>query len=55
MGGLQEAAAQHFDELLTSGKAETENVSKMSANSTKYAGEYPKSSIGADGFEPSTT
>ncbi len=32
MGGLQEAAAQHFDELLTSRKAETENVSKMLAN-----------------------
>lgn len=38
MGGLQEAAAQHFDELLTSGKAETENVSKMLANTARDAG-----------------
>jgi integrase len=38
MGGLQEAAAQHFDKLLTSGKAETENVSKMLANTPKDAG-----------------
>jgi len=38
MGGLQEAAAQHFDELLTSGKAETENVSKMLANTPEDAG-----------------
>jgi integrase len=37
MGGLQEAAAQHFDELLTLGKAETENVSKMLANTARDA------------------
>jgi integrase len=38
MGGLQEAAAQHFDELLTSKKAETENVSKMLANTPDDVG-----------------
>jgi hypothetical protein len=38
MGGLQEAAAQRFDDFLTSGKAETENVSKMLANTPKDAG-----------------
>ncbi len=38
VGGLQEAAAQHFDELLSSEKAGTENVSKMLANPTEDAG-----------------
>ena len=44
MGALQEATAQHFDELLTPGKAETENVSKR-----------PRNRVGVRGFEPPTT
>ncbi len=42
MEELQESAAQHFDELLTSGKAETENVSEMLTNTAKDAGKYQK-------------
>jgi hypothetical protein len=39
IGGLQEAAAQRFDDLLTATSAE--NVAKMSPNSTEDAGKYP--------------
>jgi len=39
IGGLQEAAAQRFDDLLAA--RGVENVSKMSANPTEDAGKYP--------------
>jgi len=53
IGGLQEAAAQRFDDLLAA--RGVENVGKMSANPTENAGKYPHSSLGAAGFEPATT
>ena len=53
IGGLQEAAAQRFDDLLAA--RGVDNVGKMSANNTKDTGRIPQSSIGAGGFEPPTT
>nr|MQY56296.1 tyrosine-type recombinase/integrase [Dehalococcoidia bacterium] len=46
--GIQEAAAQRFDDFLTPGAVETENVSKMLAKDSELA-------IGVRGFEPPTT
>jgi hypothetical protein len=42
--GLQEAAAQRFDDFLSPRTVETENVSKR-----------PRNRVGARGFEPPTT
>jgi len=52
---LQEAAAQRFDDFLSARAAESTDVGKMLANPTKGAAKYPESSLGVDGFEPSTT
>ena len=46
--GLQEAAAQRFDDFLSPRAVETENVSKMLANQFE-------TDIGVAGFEPATT
>jgi len=46
--GLQEAAAQRFDDFLTPGLVEAENVSKMLAKDVE-------TDVGAAGFEPATT
>ncbi len=53
MSGLQEAAAQRFDDLLAA--RDVDNVGKMSAKTTKDAGKYPQSGLGVVGFEPTTT
>ena len=53
IGGLQEVAAQRFDDLLAATSAE--NVGKMSADATNNAGKHPQSSLGVGGFEPPTT
>ena len=44
IGGLQEVAAQRFDDLLAA--RGIENVGKMSANTPKDAGKYPKIASG---------
>ncbi len=49
MSGLQEAAAQRFDDLLAAGGIE--NVGKHYQRTPRH----PKSSLGAGGFEPPTT
>jgi len=46
--GLQEAAAQRFDDLLAPGLVEAEDVSKMLAKDLETG-------VGAAGFEPATT
>lgn len=46
--GIQEAAAQRFDDFLTAGKVQKESVSKMLAKDSELA-------IGVIGFEPTTT
>ena len=46
--GLQETAAQRFDDFLSPRAVETENVSKMLANQFE-------TDIGVAGFEPATT
>jgi len=55
VGGLQEAAAQRFDDFLSAKGTSRENVGKMSADTTKDATKYPQSSLGVRGFEPPTT
>ena len=48
VGGLQEAAAQRFDDFLSTSHNENMNVGKMSAKE-------PDLGIGVRGFEPPTT
>ncbi len=51
IGGLQEAAAQRFDEFLSAKGKSGENVGRA----TDELDVMIKFEIGADGFEPSTT
>ena len=48
MGGLQEAAAQRFDDFLSARAAESTDVGKMLAKQSE-------TDIGVRGFEPPTT
>ena len=55
IGGLQEAAAQRFDEFLSAKSKSEQNVGKMSVSPTKVTQKYAENSLGAAGFEPATT
>ena len=55
VGGLQEAAAQRFDDFISAKATSGENVGKMSAERVETTSEITEFRIGVRGFEPPTT
>jgi len=53
--GLQEAAAQRFDDFVSRKGTPGENVSKMSAKRIEDTRDTAEFNIGVRGFEPPTT
>jgi len=55
IGGLQEAAAQRFDDFVSAKSTVGEAVGKMSAKRIEDTSEITGFKIGVRGFEPPTT